>query len=105
MEARVSLSDLGFRKITQSNSDLVYAYEDDYVKVYVHFNLTNKTYMVNFETFIDRHDITFVPMKERPVNQKHTCAYGHWQSEMYVDIGMRLHNAIHKQLIELGWIK
>lgn len=47
----------------------------------------------------------YVPMAKRPKDLKHTCRYGHWQHETSVYIDAKLHNAIHKQMIELGWIK
>ena len=43
-------------------------------------------------------------MSKRPQNIKHSAIYGHWQKEMYCEIGIELHNAIHQQIIELGWM-
>lgn len=103
MEAKDLFRKLGFKKIAQNDSYLVYLYEDDYTKLSVHFELPFEMYCVNYEIFIDGF-VDFVPMKDRPENAKHSCRYGHWQREDFL-INTKLHNAIHQQLIELGWIK
>lgn len=105
MRANDLFRDLGLKKIVQNNTTLNYLRETDYEMLHVNFDLTLETYCITYERFIDRDDIVFVPMNERPENIKHSCGYGHWQSEMYIDVGVKLHNAIHQQLIELGWIK
>lgn len=44
-------------------------------------------------------------LTERPQNIKHSAKYGHWQAEFGNEIGVKLHSAIHQQMIELGWLK
>ena len=105
MKANDLFKDLGFKKNIQSNTFLIYSFETDYDKLYVDFDLVLKRYCLTSERFIDRNDIDFIPMEERPQNIKHSTRYGHWQSDNCIFIDMKLHNAIHQQLLELGWIK
>ena len=105
MKANNLFNDLGFKKNINSNTFLVYLFETDYDKFYVNFDLVLKRYYLTYERFIDRSDIDFIPMEERPQNIKHSASYGHWQSDNCIFISMELHNAIHQQLLELGWIK
>lgn len=105
MRANDLFNDLGFKKNIHSNTFLVYLFETDYDKLYVNFDLVLKRYYLISERFIDRNDIDFIPMEERPQNIKHSAHYGHWQSDNCIFISMELHNAIHQQLLELGWIK
>ena len=105
MRANDLFNDLGFKKNINSNTFLVYLFETDYDKLYVNFDLVLKRYYLTYERFIDRSDIDFIPMEERPQNIKHSASYGHWQSDNCIFISMELHNAIHQQLLELGWIK
>ena len=105
MRAGKLFKELGFTKVAQNNSELVYAYSDDYTEMFVRFKLLDKVYMINHKRFIDRiHSSDFVPMDERPYHLKHSSRFGYWQSEPYINIEMRLHIAIHKQLRELNWI-
>ena len=105
MKANDLFNNLGFKKNIHSNTFLAYLFETDYDKLYVDFDLVLKRYNILSERFIDRNDIDFIPMEERPQNIKHSASYGHWQSDNCIFISMELHNAIHQQLLELGWIK
>lgn len=105
MKANDLFNNLGFKKNIHSNTFLVYLFETDYEKLYVDFDLLLKRYYLISGRFIDRNDIDFIPMEERPQNIKHSTYYGHWQSDNCIFIDMKLHNAIHQQLLELGWIK
>ena len=105
MNANDLFNDLGFRKTMHNESCLYYLSETNYDRLYIEFDLVLKRYSVFSERFIDRKDIDFIPMEERPQNIKHSASYGHWQSDNCIFIGMELHNAIHQQLLELGWIK
>lgn len=108
MKANDLFKDLWFKKNIQSDTFLIYSFETDYDKLYVDFDLVLKIYYLISERFIDRldrNDIDFIPMEERPQNIKHSSHYGHWQSDNCIFIDMKLHNAIHQQLLELGWIK
>lgn len=105
MKAKDLFNDLGFKKYIHSNTFLVYLFETDYDKLYIDFDLILKKYYLTSERFIDRNDIDFIPMEYRPQNIKHSARYGHWQSDSCIFIDMKLHNAIHQQLLELGWIK
>ena len=97
--------ELGFKLYNSGESFLVYKFATDYDEVVVHFDLELKTYYASCSRFVDHHDRVFVPMNERPQNIKHSAAYGRWQCETICKINAKLHNAIHQQMIELGWIK
>lgn len=102
--AKTQFQKLGFSLFYEKDSYLIYKFKTDYDNLYIHFNFELKTYYVGWERFIDNAERVFVPMKERPEATKHSAFYGHWQRETVVEIDSRIHNAIHQQLIELGWI-
>lgn len=104
MEAKDLFKDLGFIILNQDKNVLVYSHKDDYNRRFIYFDLKCWLYTATYERFIDNlYD--YVPMAKRPKDLKHTCRYGHWQHETSVYIDAKLHNAIHQQMIELGWIK
>lgn len=104
MKALTMFNELGFKLYNSLETSLLYKYESDYDKIIIHFDLQNKTYYTTWSRFVDNNEQTFVPMNKRPQNIKHSCRYGHWQVEQH-SIGVKEHNAIHQQMIELGWIK
>lgn len=103
-KAQTMFSELGFKLCTFSETLLLYQYKTDYEEITVHFNLENKSYYATYSRFIDNNERCFIPMSERPQNTKHSCYYGHWQVEMWHEVDIAQHNAIHQQMIELGWI-
>lgn len=103
--ARTMFNELGFKLYVSDENTLLYKYETDYDKVTVRFDLQNKTYSTTWSRFVDNNERSFVPMAQRPQNTKHSCYYGNWQVEMWHEISAEQHNAIHQQMIELGWIK
>lgn len=105
MKARTMFNELGFKLHNSSNSFLLYKFATDYDEIIVYFDLKKRTYYTNWSRFVDKNEQTFVPMEKRPQSTKHSCYYGHWQAEMYNEINIEQHNAIHQQMIELGWIK
>ena len=105
MNAIKMFKELKFNLYNQGEDFLLYKYETDYDEMSVRFDLTLKSYEVTWHRFIDNDDRVFVPMEQRPQNIKHSATYGHWQLESYCSIGVKLHNAIHQQLIALGWIE
>lgn len=105
INALTMFNELGFTLYNSSESCLVYKFATDYDEVCVHFDLELKTYSANYHRWIDNDEPTFVPMNARPQNIKHSAKYGHWQRDMEYQFDIKLHNAIHRQMIELGWIK
>lgn len=105
MKALTMFDELGFKLHNSSESFLLYKFATDYDEILVHFDLELKRYYASWSRFIYNHEPMFVPMNERPQHLKHSAKYGHWQAEMITTIDVRLHNAIHQQMIELGWIK
>lgn len=103
--ALMMFNELGFKLYDSGEYFLLYKYETDYVKVLVYFDLQQKTYYTTWSRFIDNNKQAFVPMAQRPQNTKHSAKYGHWQAEMYHEINVKQHEAIHQQMLELGWIK
>lgn len=103
MSAKELFNEIKFNLSSNSDTMLVYTYKTDYEDISVFFNKEIKVYNILNMRFIDKAERTFVPMKERPENIKHSAYYGHWQKEDFA-FGSELHNAIHQQLIELGWI-
>ena len=103
-KAQTMFSELGFKLYSTTESKILYKYETDYEEIVVFFDLENKSYYTTYSRFIDNNERAFVPMSERPQNTKHSCYYGHWQAEMWHDVDIKQHNAIHQQMIELGWI-
>ena len=97
-------NEVGFKQLNWNDNFLLYEYATDYEQVVVCFDLQKQTYYTTYSRFVDDGEHAFVPMSERPQNTKHSCFYGHWQAEMWHEIGAGLHKAIHQQLIELGWI-
>lgn len=104
-KAQAMFNDLGFKLYNSGEDFLLYKLETDYDKVLVNFNLELKTFYTDYHRFIDNSEAVFVPMNVRPQNIKHSAKYGHWQMESYHQINVNLHNAIHQQMVELGWIK
>lgn len=104
-KASTMFNKLGFKLYGESANEVSYKFETDYVEIFVHFDIEPKTYYIYHSSFIDNDGPMFVPMDKRPENIKHSARYGHWQAEMTFDIDIRLHNAIHQQMIELGWIE
>lgn len=104
MKASDLFEKLGFRKRSESKDFLIYSFTTDYDNMCVYFELPTKRYNITYERFIDRTDVDFIAMDERPQNIKHSASYGHWERDSGVFVGSELHNAIHKQLAELGWI-
>lgn len=103
MSAIEMFDKLGFKLYSSNESFLIYKFETDYDEMYVHFNLGIKTYTVYWNRFVDNSNMVFVPMEKRPLEIKHSSYYGHWQAEIYSEISVKLHNAIHQQITELGW--
>lgn len=104
MKAALTLfHELGFNLYNSGEYFLLYKYESDYDAIFVYFDLLKKTYYTSWSRFVDNREGVFVPMNERPQNIKHSARYGHWQMEAYHEINVKLHNAIHQQMIELGW--
>ena len=104
MRASDLFKELGFNSIG-SVSSIVYAYETDYDRFYVNFELEMKRYCITHSRFVDRNDVNWVSMNRRPQNVKHSARYGTWVSENCIFVDEKIHNAIHKQLLELGWIE
>ncbi|MGN0807961.1 MAG: hypothetical protein ACI4MN_05915 [Candidatus Coproplasma sp.] len=105
MTAAEMFKELGLDLYDSSHLALVYKYESDYQTLTVVFYLDNEVYAVVEDYFIDNERGVLVPMEERPQNIKHSAHYGYWQSETINQVGVKLHNAIHQQMIELGWIE
>lgn len=105
MKSKEMFKKLGFDLYNASDSALLYKYETDYEGIVVYFDLQKKTYHSNWSIFVDNGAGTLIPMAERPQNVKHSAKYGYWQIETYHEIDIELHNAIHQQMIELGWIE
>lgn len=103
--ALTMFNELGFKLYNSGEDFLLYKYETDYDEVFIRFDLSKKTYRVDWHRFVDNDEMVFVPMSERPQNIKHSAKYGHWQAEMYYEIDIRQHEAIHQQMRELGWIE
>lgn len=98
-------NELGFILYNSTESSLVYKFTTDYDEVSVHFNLELKNYFAAWYRWVDKTDMVFVPMNERPQNIKHSAKYGHWQCDIDYCFDSKLHSAIHQQMIELGWIE
>ena len=105
MKALTMFNELGFKLYDSCESSLLYKYETDYDEAIVYFDLLNNRYYTHWSRFVDNNEQTFVPMEKRPESTKHSCTYGHWQVETDHEIDVKLHNAIHQQMVELGWIK
>lgn len=95
---------LKFSLLNSSETLLLYKYATDYDEVSVHFDLEQKTYLVSWNRWVDNSEETIVSMNARPQNTKHSSRYGHWQREIFNEISVELHKAIHQQMRELGWI-
>ncbi len=105
-KAVTMFSELGFKIYSSDEDFLLYKYEKDYDQMTIYFDLQQKIYNVHQSRFINREDeFGAVPISERPQNMKYSCLYGHWQMNIGCKIGLELHNAIHQQMIELGWIE
>lgn len=105
MKASDLFKELGFEKRYENESFLIYSFATDYDNMCVYFELPMKRYNVTYERFVDRTDVDFIAMDERPQDIKHSASYGHWERDNSVFVGVELHNAIHKQLSELGWVE
>lgn len=103
--AQKMFTELGFELYSSTKSVMLYKYATDYEEIVVFFDLENRTYYASYSRWVDNSERTFVPMSERPQNTKHSAYYGHWQTESWHNVDIEQHNAIHQQMIELGWIK
>lgn len=73
MKALSMFNELGFKVCNSSERCLLYKFATDYDEVIVYFNLEMETYYTNWSMFVDRPEMAFVPMSERPENIKHSC--------------------------------
>lgn len=105
MKAYDLFKKLGFEKRYENHDFIIYSFATDYDNMCVYFELPMKRYNITYERFVDRTDIDWIAMDERPQNIKHSASYGYWKRSSSVFVDMELHDAIHKQLLELGWIK
>ena len=105
MTAIEKFAKIGLKLYNKTEYGITYKLESDYVEMSIHFDFQMKNYYIHLESFIDKNEPIFVPMADRPKETKHSARYGHWQAQMDVDIDVRLHCAIHQQMIELGWIE
>lgn len=101
--AKTMFNELGF-KLNNSGENLLYEFKTDYKEIWVIFDLDLRTYSVSLHSFIEKRDKDWIPMKDRSQNMKHSSRYGGWLIESFYDISIALHNAIHQQMKELGWI-
>lgn len=104
MKASNLFKEIGFRREGNPRS-ITYRWKTDYDELCIDFDLEMKRYSTTSARFIDRTDVAFVSMKGRPELTKHSARYGHWVSDNCIFVNMKIHNAIHKQLLELGWIE
>lgn len=76
---------LDFKLIGESNIDVTYAYKTDYENLSVSFDKEMKCVNIHYSHFVLKE-----PMLEPQWNNekdawlKHSCKYGHWQSETII---------------------
>lgn len=104
MSAKEMFEKLGYPLFLDDKSSLIYRKHNDYEDNIVIFYKDRKNYKVQFVDWIDHMDNNWKPMSKRDENLKHCSYYGKWQLAEY-PISVKLHNAISKQLEELGWNK
>lgn len=93
-----------FAMTEDSETGRHYAYRDDRTQVDIHFDKEHKTYWVMCSVWRDNEEGNMVPMSQRPNSTKHSSAYGRWTaSQVFVDIPLRLHCFITKNIKQLGW--
>lgn len=102
--AKEMFNKLGFKMLNEGKN-IGYDFKTDYIEIWVIFDLELKTYSVSEHRFIEIKGKDWIPMKDRSESTKHSCKYGGWQTESFYDISIELHNAIHRQMEELGWTK
>lgn len=104
MSAKEMFEKLGYRQTVDYDS-IRYRHLTDYIDESVVFhtgNLFPKTYDVWCLEWRDNKIAGWIPMDKREINLKHCAKYGHWQKVDY-GVDASLHNAINKQICELGW--
>ncbi len=105
MSAKEMFDEIGYKQTIDYDS-IRYRYLTDYVDCSVVFHtgkLFPKTYDITFIEWRDIKSNRWVPMEKRETEWlKHCSTYGHWQKVDY-GVDVKLHDAIHKQIEELGW--
>lgn len=102
MSAKEMFEKIHYKLGINDDKTIMYKFKNDYVNYSVWFNLDTKTYSVTFMEWWDNKSDGWIPMIEREENLKHCAAYGHWQL-VENPMNVKLHNAINKQVEELGW--
>lgn len=106
MKAKDMFEKLGFKMTVLPNDDIMYKDKDDYVDYSVTFDVSLKQYSFDFKRWEDdcNHSV-WVPMEARGNDfAKHSAKYGYWITDLFRDITLDMHKAIHQQCRELGWL-
>lgn len=74
-----------FKLISESDSNVTYAYKTDYDDLSIHFNKDMKNVDIHYARFVVKEQ-SLVPQWENETDKwlKHSCKYGHWQSETII---------------------
>lgn len=74
-----------FKLISETNSYVAYAYKTDYDEFTVNFDKEIKTVDIRQSHFVLK-DATLEPQWKDETDKwlKHSCKYGHWQSETLI---------------------
>lgn len=104
MTAQEMFKKAGFDLYDETPTTLIYKHEEPRFIYTIFFNLELKKVSITEENWIDSDTGSLVPMDKREPNLKHCAMYGYWQYDTGAEFDVDIHNAIHQQMKEKGWL-
>lgn len=91
-----------FKKVSECSRSVTYAYKTDYDDLSVSFDKETKSVDIHYARFVVR-EATLEPQWEMETDAwlKHSCKYGHWQSETIISLSAEDIEFINKKCKEL----
>ena len=91
-----------FKLVSESNSSVMYAHKTDYDNLSVCFNKKLKCVDLHYEHFVFK-EPTLEPQWKNETDEwlKHSCKYGHWQSETIICLSAKAIEFINQKCKEL----
>lgn len=91
-----------FKLTSESDRDVTYAYKTDYDDLSISFDKELKCVNIHYASFVSKEPALEAQWKnETDERLKHSCKYGHWQSETVVCLSAEDIAFINKKCKEL----
>lgn len=91
-----------FKLVSESDSYITYVHKTDYENLSVSFDKEMKCVNIQYTHFVFKEPV-LEPQWKNETNEwlKHSCKYGHWQSETIVCLSAKAIEFINKKCKEL----